>query len=45
MYQFLETHSLYVVLIVVLMIWTGLFLYLFKIDRSVRRLEDRTTES
>jgi CcmD family protein len=39
MYQFLEQNSLYVVLIVILTIWTGLFAYLFRIDGRVKRLE------
>jgi CcmD family protein len=39
MYEFLEQHSVYVVLIVVLMIWAGLFFYLYRIDQRVRKLE------
>lgn len=40
MYEFLEQNSLYVVLIIVLMIWTGLFLYLWRIDKRVSKLEE-----
>jgi CcmD family protein len=39
MYEFLEQHSVYVVLVVVLMIWTGLFFYLYRIDKRVKKLE------
>jgi CcmD family protein len=30
----------YVVMIVVLIIWAGIFLYLFSLDRKVKKLED-----
>jgi CcmD family protein len=39
MYEFLEQNAIYVVLIVVLMIWAGLFFYLLRIDRQVKNLE------
>lgn len=39
MYDFLAQNSLYVVLIIVLMIWAGLFLYLLRVDRRVSKLE------
>jgi CcmD family protein len=39
MYEFLEQNSLFVVLLVVLMIWTGLFFYLLRIDKRVSKLE------
>ena len=39
MYEFLEQNPMYVVMIIVLMIWTGLFFYLFKIDKRVKELE------
>jgi len=41
MYEFLEQNSLYVVLLIVLMIWTGLFFYLLRIDRRVTKLEEK----
>ncbi|MBI5645797.1 MAG: CcmD family protein [Ignavibacteriae bacterium] len=40
MYEFLEHNSLYVVLIIVLMVWAGLFGYVWRIDRAVKKLED-----
>lgn len=39
MYEFLEQNAIYVVMLVVLMIWTGLFIYLFRIDRQLKELE------
>lgn len=39
MYEFLEQNALYVVMLIVLMIWTGLFIYLFRIDRKIKELE------
>ncbi len=41
MYEFLQNNSLYVVLIVVLMIWTGLFGYLVRIDRMAAKLDKK----
>ena len=39
MYDFLAQNSLYVVLLIVLMVWGGLFGYLVRVDRQVRKLE------
>ncbi|HOJ05564.1 MAG TPA: CcmD family protein [Bacteroidota bacterium] len=39
MYEFLEHNALYVVMLIVLMIWTGLFVYLLRIDKKVKELE------
>ncbi|MFZ1728846.1 MAG: CcmD family protein [Bacteroidota bacterium] len=39
MYEFLEQNSIYVVMLIVLMTWTGVFGYLFRIDRKVKELE------
>ncbi len=40
MYEFLEQHSIYIVLVITLMVWTGVFLYLVRIDRNVRKFEE-----
>jgi len=37
--EFLEHNSLYVVGIISAVIWLGLFLFLFGIERRVRKLE------
>jgi CcmD family protein len=39
MYDFLQNNPLYIVLIVVLMVWAGLFAYLFRIDRKLKKYE------
>lgn len=39
MHDFLEQNSMYVVLIIALIIWIGIFSYLFKIDRNLKKLE------
>lgn len=39
MYEFLTQNELYLVLIIVLICWIGLFLYLLRIDRKVTKLE------
>ncbi len=41
-YSFLDAHSLYVVLIIVLVIWLGIFLYLFRLDKKVSRLYEKS---
>ncbi len=38
LYNFLDAHSLYVVLIIVLVIWLGIFIYLLRLDKRVNRL-------
>ncbi|PIU44471.1 MAG: CcmD family protein [Ignavibacteriales bacterium CG07_land_8_20_14_0_80_59_12] len=40
-YKFLSQNSLYVVLFVVLIIWAGIYSYLFRLDRRLRRAEDQ----
>jgi len=39
MYEFLEQNAIYVVMLIVLMIWAGLFFYLYRIDKQVKELE------
>lgn len=41
MQEFLENNSLYVVLGIVLMIWTGIVAFLFTVDRKLKKLELR----
>jgi CcmD family protein len=38
LYNFLNDHSLYVVLIIVLVIWAGIFIYLYRLDKKVTSL-------
>jgi CcmD family protein len=39
MYDFLEQNAMYLVLIIALVIWAGLFGYIFKIDRNIKKME------
>ncbi len=38
-YNFLGRNSYYVVLIITLIIWLGLYLYMRSVDKKVKRLE------
>ena len=44
MTEFLSQNSLYVVLIVVLIIWLGIFAYLNRIDNRLTKLEKDSTK-
>jgi len=44
MYNFLTQNSLYVVLIIAVICWTGIFLYLLRLDRKLSVLEHRGKE-
>ncbi len=41
--QFLQQNALYVVGIIAAVTWLGIFLFLFSIERRVRRLEKEET--
>lgn len=41
LYSFLDEHSLYVVLSIVLVIWLGIFIYLFRLDKKVNHLYEK----
>jgi len=38
-YEFLSQNSLYIVLIVSLAVWAGICIFLFRLERKVRRIE------
>jgi CcmD family protein len=44
MLDFLIQNSIYVVLIIVLIIWTGLFIYLYRVDKKLEELEKLMSE-
>jgi CcmD family protein len=44
MYNFLENNALYIVLGIVLIIWIGISIYLFVIDRKISKLEKTVIE-
>lgn len=39
MIEFLIKHSIYIVLVIVLIIWLGISLYLFSLDKKINKLE------
>ena len=39
LYDFLETNSMYVVLLIVLIIWIGISAYLWGLDKKVKKME------
>ncbi len=38
-YDFLETNSMYIVMLIVLIIWIGIFGYMWSLDKKVKNLE------
>lgn len=44
MLDFLATNQMYIVLSIVLLVWAGIILYLFKLDRKLKVLEQRLTK-
>lgn len=41
MMEFLQQNQMYVVLTVVLLIWVGIVVYLWRIDRKVEKIENQ----
>lgn len=39
--DFFSQNQLYIVMIIVLAIWFGLYTYLFRLDRRLKKLEDQ----
>jgi CcmD family protein len=39
--EFLAQHQLYIVMLVVVAIWLGIYWYLFRLDRRLRNLEQK----
>lgn len=40
MYEFLEKNAMYIVLLIALIIWIGLYLYIFRLDKRIKKLEN-----
>ncbi|MBI9072754.1 MAG: CcmD family protein [Melioribacteraceae bacterium] len=38
-YTFLENNSIYIVLLIVLVVWAGIFLFLNKTDKRLKSIE------
>ena len=39
LYNFLSDNAIYIVMIKVLIVWTGIFLYLFNLDKRIKSIE------
>ena len=39
LYEFLDKHSIYIVLIIALIIWFGVFGYLLKLNSKLKKIE------
>ena len=39
LYQFLSDNAIYIVMIIVLIVWTGIFLYMFSLDKRLKTIE------
>ena len=44
MYDFLSQNPLYIVLIVSLAVWAGIYVFLLRLDRKVKRLEEHQSK-
>jgi CcmD family protein len=38
-FDFLQNNAIYIVMIIVLIVWTGIFFYLNNIDKRIKSLE------
>ena len=38
-YQFLQDNAIYIVMIIVLIVWTGIFLYMLSLDKRIKKVE------
>jgi len=39
LYQFLEKNSIFIVMIIVLIVWGGVFFYLYSLDKRIKNVE------
>ena len=39
MESFLSNNAIYIVMIIVLIVWSGIFLYLFSMDKRIKSIE------
>ncbi|HEV8538790.1 MAG TPA: CcmD family protein [Bacteroidota bacterium] len=44
MYDFLSENSLYIVLVIVLVCWAGIFTYLLNLDKKISSIEKNMKE-
>lgn len=39
LYQFLQNNAIYIVMVIVLIVWTGIFFYLLNLDKRIKSFE------
>ncbi len=39
LYNFLEKNSIYIVLFIALVVWSGIFLFLINLDKRIKQVE------
>ncbi|MCU0332901.1 MAG: CcmD family protein [Ignavibacteriaceae bacterium] len=39
LYNFLQSNAIYIVMIIVLIVWVGIFLYMFALDKRLKSIE------
>lgn len=39
--KFLESNSIFIVLIISIIIWIGIFVYIYRLDKKVKNLEEK----
>jgi CcmD family protein len=42
--EFLEKNAIYIVMIIVLIVWVGIFLYLLNLDKRIKNVEKEIGE-
>ena len=44
MLEFLRNNSIFIVLFIVLVVWTGIFTFLFNTDKRLKKIEEELKE-
>lgn len=39
LYNFLQTNAIYIVMIIVLIVWIGIFFYMVSLDKRIKNVE------
>ena len=39
LYNFLQNNAIYIVMIIVLIVWAGIFFYMFALDKRLKSIE------
>jgi len=43
LYDFLQNNAIYIVMIIVLIVWVGIFFYMFTLDKRLKSIEKEIT--